>query len=102
MTHVTVSFTIKHVTLENLCYAKTFTHHLPDGNKFKAVTGTQSLDGWSGHCKKACSTVNARFQDSVDDHVREAQWRHWTGDRDRWEAAADVISWLPAEGGDKA
>ena len=63
---------------------------------------TQSLDGWWGHCKKACSTVNAGFQDSVDDHVREAQWRHWTGDRDRWEAAADVISWLPAEGGDKA
>ena len=30
--------------------------------------------------------------DPVAEHVREAQWRHWLGNADRWVAAGGVIS----------
>ena len=46
--------------------------------------GTQSLDGWWGHAKKACVGVNAQAQNALSNHVHEAQWRHWTLQADKW------------------
>ena len=76
-------------------YTKTVKHSLPDGKELKAVAGTQSMDGWWTHGKRNTRGVNARYEDKVEDHIREEQWRHWLGERDRWLAAGEVISWVP-------
>jgi len=76
-------------------YTKVTTHCDLNGNEFKAVAGTQSLDGWWAHGKRACHGVQAQCEDKVADHIREAQWQHWTGDGDRWLEAGRVISWTP-------
>ena len=60
------------------------------------VAGTQCLDGWWKSAKRGLGATNARFDDAVERRVREIQWRHWVGDGDRWEAAAAVISYVPA------
>lgn len=76
-------------------FTKTTTHADASGQSFKAVAGTQSLDGWWGHGKAATKGVNARYDTSVSQRVREAQWAHWVGNRDRWVEAGRVISWIP-------
>ena len=76
-------------------YAKAVVHADENGNSYGSVAGTQSLDGWWGHGKRATRGVNARYEDKVDDHFREEQWRHWMGDADRWVEAGHVISWVP-------
>ncbi len=76
-------------------FTKTTTHADVSGQSFKAVAGTQSLDGWWGHGKAATKGVNARYDTSVSQRVREAQWANWVGNRDRWVEAGRVISWIP-------
>ncbi len=76
-------------------YAKPASHTLEDGSTYDTVAGTESLDGWWSHGKRAVSSTNARYPASVDRRLREAQWRHWIGGRDRWQAAGEVIAWIP-------
>ena len=81
----------------NKCYTKTYAHRDCNGKTFKAVGGTQSLDGWWGHAKKAVSSVNARFEGEVWNRVHEEQWQHWCGNEDRWIAAGRVLEWAATE-----
>ena len=76
-------------------YAKKVEHKNADGTAYSAVAGTQSLDGWWSHGKKACQGVNGRYPVKVEDHFREEQWRHWVGAGERWVEAGLVISWVP-------
>ena len=78
-------------------YTKVVEHELTDGTKMKAQAGTQSLDGWWTHGKKACHGVKAQDDTRVEDHVRAEQWRHWVGAKDRWAAAGDVFAWAAAQ-----
>jgi hypothetical protein len=77
-------------------YVKTVTHELQDGTVMQAKAGTQSLDGWWAHGKRACNGVKAQDEQHVESHVRAEQWRHWVGAGDRWVEAGKVISWLPS------
>ena len=76
-------------------YARPAAHVLPNGSVYNAVGGTQSLDGWWKHGKKALGQTNARYTKAVDLKLREAQWHHWLGNDDPWTASGEVISWLP-------
>jgi hypothetical protein len=76
-------------------YTKLHQHPLPDGTVLEAQGGTQSLDGWWKHGKRACDGTQARNPTNVEEHVRAEQWRHWIGDADRWVEAGKVISWIP-------
>ena len=79
---------------KNKAFTK-ITAHDDDGKKVLAVAGTQCLDGWWSHGKKATFGVNARYPDQVEAHIRAEQWQHWLGNEDRWAAAGKVISWIP-------
>ena len=76
-------------------YTKTTEHHDFEGKAFKSKGGTQCLDGWFQHGKRAVGRTNARFSRAVTHRLRQAQWRNWIGNRDRWVAAGEVISWVP-------
>ena len=76
-------------------YVKKFHHEDADGNEVVAMGGTQSLDGWFTHAKNNCRGVKASCPESVEQHIREEQWRHWIGNADRWKAAAEVLQWVP-------
>ena len=82
----------------NKQYTKVTDHLDLEGNSFKAVAGTQSLDGWWTHGKKAAHGVNAKYPDKVWQHVREEQWHHWVGNDDRWTAVGKVLAWAASEG----
>jgi hypothetical protein len=76
-------------------YTKVTTHTDLAGRKVQAVGGTQCLDGWWTHGKRAIFGTKAGNHDGVDAHVRAEQWRHWIGSQDRWEALGAVIQWIP-------
>ena len=76
-------------------YAKQIDHANEDGTVYPSVGGTQSLDGWWNHGRRACRGVNARYPVKVEDHFREEQWRHWVGGGDRWIEAGKVLAWVP-------
>ena len=76
-------------------YTKVVKHTRNDGKTLSAVAGTQSLDGWWKTGKRNCDGVRASYEGAVDDRVREAQWRHWVGSKDRWVEAGKVIAWVP-------
>jgi len=76
-------------------YTKRVKHVLPDGTQHSAIGGTQSMDGWWAWGKKNCFGVNAAMPGRVNERIREAQWRSWLGERDRWAAAGEVLSWVP-------
>ena len=80
---------------KNKQYTKVTTHEDAEGNQFKSVAGTQSLDGWWAHGKRATRGVNARYSDQVEAHIHTEQWQHWQGNQDRWEEAGKVLSWIP-------
>ena len=73
-------------------FTKPVSHQLPDGSNLKTVGGTQMIDGWWRHGKRAVSSINARYPNAIDIKLREAQWRHWIGQRDPWIEAGKVIS----------
>jgi hypothetical protein len=75
-------------------YTKNTSHKDSMGNEVKCVAGTQSMDGWWQHGKKAAYGVNARFGSEVDACVRAEQWQHWVGNEDRWVAAGNVVRWF--------
>jgi len=76
-------------------YTKPTTHLLPSGERYKAQGGTQSMDSIWGWAKKNMHGVHAGNAKKIDERVREFQWRHWLGDKDRWVAAGEVLSWVP-------
>ena len=76
-------------------YTREVTHLTKCGKELKAVAGTQSLDGWWSHGKRACHGVQARHPEHVEAHLRFEQWQHWTGNEDRWSAIGKVLSWVP-------
>ena len=76
-------------------YTKRFKHVTASGEAFTAVGGTQSLDGWWTHGKRATRGVNAKKKKALDNRIREEQWRHWIGSADRWVECGNVISWVP-------
>ena len=78
-----------------IAYAKTCVQNLQSGVQHRSVGGTQSLDGWWKHGKRGVSSTNARYPRAVEARLREAQWRHWIGEKDRWTAAGEVIFWVP-------
>ena len=80
---------------KNASYAKTSVQELADGSSHRSVSGTQSLDGGWKHIKKNVSPTLAQASALVDHKVREAQWRHWIGNGDRWLAAGELISFVP-------
>ena len=80
---------------KNKQYTKVTTHVDAKGKEFKSVAGTQSLDGWWTHAKRATHGVNARYAGQVEAHVHTEQWQHWEGNADRWYAAGHVLNWIP-------
>ena len=80
---------------KNKAYTKVTTHVDAEGEEFKSVAGTQSLDGWWTHAKRATHGVNARYAGQVEAHIHTEQWQHWEGNDDRWVAAGVVLSWIP-------
>ena len=74
-------------------YAAETEHKTLEGDTFKAVKGTQSLDGWWKHSKRAVGAVNARYPKPVWQRVLAEQWQHWMGNEDRWKAAGEVLDW---------
>ena len=78
-------------------YTRKVEHDLPDGTSYKAMAGTQSIDGWWGHGKRACHGVKAQDKHILESHIRAEQWRHWVGAGDRWAEAGKVISWVPSK-----
>ena len=77
-------------------WTKATKHQDLGGRTVQSVGGTQSLDGWWAHGKRATFGVQARNHDGVDAHFRSEQWRHWVGAKDRWAAAGEVFQWIPA------
>lgn len=69
-------------------------HATASGKTQEVLGGTQSLDSIGGHLKKGAYAVNARFQERIDERMREGQWHHWVRFEDRWEAAGFVLSQL--------
>eukprot|EP00747_Dinoflagellata_sp_TGD_P028540 gnl/TRDRNA2_/TRDRNA2_133329_c1_seq1.p1 gnl/TRDRNA2_/TRDRNA2_133329_c1~~gnl/TRDRNA2_/TRDRNA2_133329_c1_seq1.p1 ORF type:complete len:229 (+),score=40.32 gnl/TRDRNA2_/TRDRNA2_133329_c1_seq1:152-838(+) len=45
--------------------------------------------------RAAGEAATASRRSALTHHIREAQWRHWVGGKDRWEAAAKVVQWIP-------
>lgn len=76
-------------------WTKLVKHNTPDGKVIATIGGTQCLDGWSAHGKRATYGVQSGNSKAIDAHFREEQWHHWIGDRDRWAAAVDVIQYVP-------
>ena len=76
-------------------WTKEITHASPDGEVIHTLGGTQCLDGWSAHGKRATYGVQSRNTLAIDMHFREEQWRHWVGGRDRWVEALNVIQYVP-------
>ena len=76
-------------------YTKRFTHTLESGEEVVAIGGTQCLDGWWTHGKRAAYGVKASNKKGLDNHIREEQWRHWVGSKDRWVECGKVIAWVP-------
>ena len=62
---------------------------------YRALGGTQSLDGLWSHLQRNTSTVPAKYRKHIDSRIREAQWRHWIGSADRWVEAGRVLAWTP-------
>ena len=75
-------------------WTKTVRHKV--GGKFQCKkTGPQSADGWWSTGKKATFGVGACRPLAIDMRVREKQWHHWIGDKDRWVESGKVIGWVP-------
>ena len=61
------------------------------------VVFNMTLDGFWKHTNRNISTVKAENPEKVVQRVREAQWRHWIGNSDRWQEAGKVIAWAHAQ-----
>lgn len=73
-------------------FTKRVVHETPAGS-VDAVAGTQCLDGWWSHAKRACTGVKASNAEKLNDHIRTEQWRHWIQAEDRWVASGEVFKW---------
>ena len=56
-----------------------------------ALAGTQSLDGWWGRAKRNLTGITAANESHLDAWMREAQWRHWLQECDRFETGGTVV-----------
>ena len=59
-----------------------------------ALAGTQSLDGWWGRAKGNLTGINAANENHLDAGMREAQWRHWFQECDRFETGGTVVRYV--------
>ena len=73
-------------------FTKPTCHITKDGEPFYSVGGTQSLDGWWSTATRNTSGVGAKHDRILLQRVREKQWHHWIGDKDRWLEAGHVIT----------
>ena len=58
-----------------------------------ALAGTQSLDGWWGRAKRNLTGINAANDSHLGAGMREAQWRHWLQECDRFETGGTVVQY---------
>ena len=73
---------------------KTCNHTSPDGSTFKALGGTQCLDSFFGWAKKDCFRVRRGYDGALEEHVKEAQWKHWVQGKDHWIEVGKVLKYM--------
>ena len=68
------------------------------GGRSATKTGTQSIDSLWGGGRSHMSRINSRYHRSLNERMREHQWRHWTLGKDRWAEAGNVLKWADKQG----